>query len=107
MNGDVGIYRYKGGYVTVAVSVVTIEFGCYIASIYIALLLFRKILIPFLQYSFDNVVGVSLSEIFNFDDKLERLYTIDIWCLIKSVSFCEFYVHVTVHRNKFIYNKTN
>jgi hypothetical protein len=99
----VGIFRYKGSYVTVAVSVVTIEFGCYIASIYFPHVLFRKVLVPLLPYFFDNVAGVSLSELFNCDDKLERLDAIDIWCLIESVSLSVFYVHVTVlHRNKFV-----
>jgi len=86
---DKGIYRYKDGYITVTVSVVTIEFCCYIASIYIAQLLFRKRLIRLLPHSFDNVVGVSLSEIFNCDDKLEHLDAIDIWCLFKLVSLSE------------------
>jgi hypothetical protein len=85
------------------VSVVTIEFGCYIASIYNPHVLFRKVLVPLLPYSVDNVAGVSLSEIFNCDDKLERLDAIDIWCLIKPVNLSEFYVHVTVHRNKFLH----
>lgn len=89
MNGDVGIYRYKGGYVTVTVPVVTVEFGCYIASIYIAHLLFGKRLIPLLPYSFDNVVGVSLSEILNCDDMLECLDATDNWCLIKPLSLSE------------------
>jgi hypothetical protein len=73
VNGDMGIYRYKGGYVTVTVSVVTIEFGCYIASICVAHLLFRKLLIRLFPYSFDNVARVSLSEIFHCDDKFERI----------------------------------
>jgi len=66
-----GIYLYKVGYVAGTVSVVTIAFGCYIASFHIAHLMFRKRLILLLPYSFDNVVGVSLSEIINCDDKLE------------------------------------
>jgi hypothetical protein len=84
-----GIYRYKGGYVTATVSVVMIEFGCYITSIYIAYLLFRKRLIRLLPCYFDNVGGVSLSEIYNCDDELERMDAIDIWCLIKPVGLSE------------------
>lgn len=84
-----GIYRYKGGYITFTVSVVTIEFGCYIASIYIAYLLFRKLLNVVLPYSFDSVVRISIGEIFNRDDRLEGLDAIDIWCLIKPISLSE------------------
>jgi hypothetical protein len=89
VNGYMGIYRYKGGYITFTVSVVTIEFGCYIASIYIAYLLFRKLLNVVLPYSFDSVVRISIGEIFNRDDRLEGLDAIDIWCLIKPISLSE------------------
>jgi hypothetical protein len=86
-----GIWEYIdiGGYVTVTVPVVTIEFGWYIASIYIEHLLFTKRCILLLPCTLGNVVGVSLSEIFNCDDKLESLDAIDIWCLIKPVNLSE------------------
>jgi hypothetical protein len=88
-----GIWEYIGigGYVTVTLPVVTIEFGWYIASIYsyIAYLLFRKRLIRFLPYFFDNVVGVSLSKTFNCDETLGSLDAIDIRSFIKPVNVSE------------------
>ena len=55
--------------------------------------------------------GIIAPLILNIGTGWDECYSTQPWALqvsqLKSDVFTAFYVHVTVHRNKFLYNKTN